>query len=351
MSNYRPEIDGLRALAVLAVLGFHSGLVGLKGGFLGVDVFFVISGFLITSIILAESDRGSFTVAGFYERRVRRILPALYVVLIICIPCVLVLTYPTETLGFARSLASALFFLPNVYFWRTVSYFDVASERLPLLHTWSLGVEEQFYLIFPVVVIIMRRLGVRFLLLGLLLAALLSLFAAEWAWRSGRAATGFFLVPFRAWELLTGSLAAVLLKHCSSSLSILSLLHQRILADIGLLVIALSLLFFDATVPMPSAWGVLPVVGTALVLLFAQSQGWTGRLLSTRLLVGIGLISYSAYLWHQPVLAFLRLLNRREPTIVGPANPPTRCPATTFGSIPMVRTPGIQFNGCHFLGD
>ncbi|NDV87372.1 acyltransferase family protein [Aurantimonas aggregata] len=205
--KYRPEIDGLRAVAVVPVILFHAGISGFDGGFLGVDVFFVISGFLITAIIMAELETGRFSLARFYERRARRILPALTVMMLVCLPFAWMWMLPSELVRFGRSLAATAVFLSNVLYWRQTNYFSPDAELNPLLHTWSLSVEEQFYILFPLILMLMWSRSRRWVVPLLVLGAVASVAVAEWGGRNAPAAA-FFLAPSRAFELLLGSLAA-----------------------------------------------------------------------------------------------------------------------------------------------
>ena len=306
--QYRPEIDGLRAVAVLPVILFHAGFGLFSGGYVGVDVFFVISGYLITSILLADLERGRFSILRFYERRARRILPALFVVMLACLPFAYLWMLPTQLKDFAQSLVATVFFASNILFWREDGYFAAAAELKPLLHTWSLAVEEQYYLLFPPVLLGLWRIGRRWAFWAVVTVAVLSLGLAEWGWRNSPSAN-FYLAPTRAWELLAGSICAFLsLGRAQRS--------NEVLGAAGLGLIVFAIFAYDDTTPFPSLYGLAPVAGTALVILFASGGTWTGRLLSLRGFVGIGLISYSAYLWHQPLFAFARLRTIGEPTTV-----------------------------------
>ncbi|MBL9050809.1 MAG: acyltransferase [Tabrizicola sp.] len=207
---YRPEIDGLRAIAVVPVILFHSGLPGFPGGFVGVDIFFVISGYLITSILMTEASDGTFSILRFYERRARRILPALFVVLAGCIPFAYLWMLPEHLKDFSASLGSVLVFLSNIYFMGQVSYFAPAAELQPLLHTWSLAVEEQYYLVFPLVVMWTMRHGSRRLLIVTVVLTLASLAFSEWGIRKD-AERNFFFTLSRYWELGVGSVCAAVL--------------------------------------------------------------------------------------------------------------------------------------------
>ena len=210
--KYRREIDGLRAVAVLPVILFHGGFAGFEGGYLGVDVFFVLSGYLITSILYQEHAAGSFSILKFYERRARRILPALILVVLACIPFAWAWLVPRELAEFSRSVLSVVAFVSNVYFWTQSNYFATAAELKPLLHTWSLGIEEQFYVAYPLVIAAIWRMNRKWLPAILLVAVVASLVLAQWV-VGHRPSAAFFLLPTRAWELLAGGLVAVHLMH------------------------------------------------------------------------------------------------------------------------------------------
>jgi peptidoglycan/LPS O-acetylase OafA/YrhL len=209
---YRKEIDGLRALAVLPVILFHAGFELFSGGFIGVDVFFVISGYLITTIILAELEQGKFSLINFYERRARRILPALFLVMFVCIPFAWFWLLPSDMKDFSQSLVAVSFFASNILFWRESGYFDAAAELKPLLHTWSLAVEEQYYVLFPLFLMLFWKLGKRWILLTLGLAFLASLALAQWA-AYAKPSAAFYLLPTRGWELLIGAFTAFYLSQ------------------------------------------------------------------------------------------------------------------------------------------
>lgn len=307
--KYRGEIDGLRAVAVLPVILFHAGFGLFGGGYVGVDVFFVISGYLITTILLSELQAGSFTLVGFYERRARRILPALFVVMLATLPFAWRWLAPGEMQKFCNSLIGVSLFASNVLFWRESGYFDTATELKPLLHTWSLAVEEQYYVFFPLLLMAAWRLGRRRIavLLAVLLAA--SLVVAEWGLRRDPTAA-YYLLPTRGWELLVGALAAVVLSARAGEGGALvppRAWMGQVASLAGLAAIATSVFLFDRTTPFPGAYALLPTVGTALVILFATPQTGVGAILGSRFFVGIGMLSYSAYLWHQPLFAFARI--------------------------------------------
>ncbi|OED49402.1 hypothetical protein AB838_06930 [Rhodobacteraceae bacterium (ex Bugula neritina AB1)] len=299
MTQYRPEIDGLRAIAVGAVILFHAGFGLFSGGYIGVDVFFVISGYLITGILLNDLKKDRFSIWQFYERRARRILPALVFVLVCCLPFAWAWMYPGQLVDFAQAVLAVVFFVSNILFWRQSDYFAPDAENNPLLHTWSLAVEEQFYIFFPILLWLIWRWGGRGLLPTLIVISLASLGLAEVAARVAPGAN-FYLIPTRAWELLAGSICAVIMMRRPHK-------PNAILALIGLAMVAISIFVFDDQTPFPSLYAVVPVAGTALIVLFAGQKDPVGRLLCLRGMIGIGLVSYSAYLWHQPLLAFARI--------------------------------------------
>ncbi|MBK6006696.1 acyltransferase [Ramlibacter ginsenosidimutans] len=295
--KHRPEIDGLRAVAVLPVIFYHAGFSAYAGGFVGVDVFFVISGYLITGILLDEKTKGTFSIARFYERRARRILPALFFVLACCIPFALVWLLPADRQDFFRNMAATTLFSSNIYLWKTSSYFSRNADLKPLLHMWSLGVEEQFYLFFPLFLGIAWRFGRRAIVVMLTLAAVGSLLVAQWL-ALVRPTPAFYLLPPRAWELIVGCLLAFYLEKREAGVPILG--------TVGLIAIAAAVALYDKTTPFPGFYALVPTLGAAAVIAGAGPRTFAGRLLSARPFVGIGLVSYSAYLWHQPLFAFAR---------------------------------------------
>lgn len=306
VTKYRSEIDGLRALAVVPVLYAHAGLPGLSGGFLGVDVFFVISGFLITGIIISELNDGKFSLLNFYERRARRILPALSVVVLACFPIAWLLMLPDPLENFGQSAFATMLSANNILLTKTSGYWDLASEFKPLLHTWSLAVEEQFYVAFPVLLLaIWPRLGTRAAWVVALITAASLIAAILLSTRYPSAS--FYLLHTRAWELGVGALGAFY-EHRRKVEG-----HDS-LAALGLAAIILPMVLFTPETVHPSLWTAVPVIGTLLVLLFARRGGRVAGYLTLRPLVFVGLISYSLYLWHQPVYAFARIASFEEPT-------------------------------------
>jgi peptidoglycan/LPS O-acetylase OafA/YrhL len=310
--TYRAEIDGLRAIAVLSVILFHVGFEAFSGGFVGVDVFFVISGYLITNIILSDLEQGTFSLLDFYERRARRILPALFLVTFGSFGFAWLWLRPSDMQDFAKSLIAVPTFSSNILFWLQTGYWGAANELKPLLHTWTLAIEAQFYVIFPLYLMGMGRVWKRGLFNVLVLLTILSFVIAQWGAYTLPSAN-FFLLPSRFWELGLGALIAFRLRHQPASTypsfsyqSTNQMLRNELLSLLGLIFIGYAVWAFDETVPFPSLFALLPTVGTGLIIGFATSATVIGRLLSTRALVGLGLISYSAYLWHYPLLAFAR---------------------------------------------
>ncbi len=279
----------------------------LSGGYVGVDVFFVISGYLITNIIITELDQQNFSILKFYERRARRIMPALFFVMLCCIPFAWMWMMPGQFKDFGQSFIAVSLFASNILFWNESGYFDAATEEKPFLHTWSLAVEEQYYMLFPIVLILLWRFGRQPVFYVVIGTAIASLLLSELSWRKFPEAN-FYLAPTRAWELFAGSICAFLQFGKSQKTS-------NILSALGLTLIVFAIFFYDEFTPFPSLYALAPVGGTALIILFGTSGTWVARLLSTKPFVGIGLISYSAYLWHQPLFAFARIRTIASGTI------------------------------------
>ncbi len=308
--QYRKEIDGLRAIAVMPVIFFHGDLFGVTGGYIGVDIFFVISGYLITSIILEEIEGNRFSILNFYERRARRILPALSFILIFTTITAFILMPANLLKSYSQSLVSVVTFSSNVFFYLTSGYFSTASDEKPLLHTWSLAVEEQYYIFFPVLLSILWFMGKKRIALFISLLSVASLLLSQYL--SGKQAVdaNFYLIFSRAWELFAGSLLAIIgIQHFSITKS-----GKDILGALGLALIIYSIFYFNKQTPFPSVYTLVPVIGTVLIIAFSDRTTVIGRLLANKLFVGIGLISYSLYLWHQPLFAFLRMKTVGEPS-------------------------------------
>ena len=309
--RYRPEIDGLRAIAVVAVILYHAqitifGYQPFRGGFIGVDIFFVISGYLITSIILKELvTTGTFSFKHFYERRIRRILPALLFVMLVSFPFAWMYLLPSSFVDFSKSILYSLGFSSNFYFHYSNQQYGAESGLLkPFLHTWSLSVEEQFYILFPIVLLVTFKYFKKYLIHILILGFVISLGLAEWGSRN-YPSLNFYVLPTRGWELLTGSILAYL--EIKQGYRSKNQLLNLILPFIGLVLIGHSILFFNDEMFHPSFYTLSPIVGVCLIIWFSSKNELVTKILSTKLFVGIGLISYSLYLWHYPIFAFDRI--------------------------------------------
>ena len=315
-TNYRPEIDGLRAIAVFSVITYHARDTFLPGGFLGVDIFFVISGYLITSLILKELKlTNKFSFSNFYERRVRRIIPALLGMIILSTFISYITLLPDSFVDFSKSLISSIFSVSNFYFLYTGNLYGAESSLLkPLLHTWSLSVEEQFYILLPVTVFVIYKFFRKHLLTLIFSGILISLIFSQYissAHSSSSAHSGFnfYLLPSRGFELLLGSLLAKLELDNGRMNRNSSLILNKILPIIGLSLIFYSLIFFNDKMLLPSFYSLVPIIGTMLVIWFSHKDELVTQILSNRSIVFFGLISYSLYLFHFPVFAFARYLN------------------------------------------
>lgn len=306
--KYRPDIDGLRAIAVLSVAMFHFAVGPFQGGFAGVDVFFVISGYLITGIIHKEIAAGEFTFAGFYERRVRRIFPALFAMLLVVMAMGLPILLPSDLEHLGGSVIATLLFGSNILFWRQSGYFDASSQFNPLLHTWSLSVEEQFYIGFPILLLLIERFARRQLVPVLLLLAATS-FAICLYFQPLRPTAAFYLSPFRAWELIIGGLLAV------NAVPRIDSRHLReVVSGAALLTLAGSLFLLEEGPNFPGWIAAFPVIATAVLLhTGASGDSLARRVLALRPLVLIGLISYSFYLWHWPIAVYANYFGGMKP--------------------------------------
>ena len=312
--QYRPEIDGLRALAVLPVLFFHAGFPGFSGGFVGVDVFFVLSGFLITGILLHENEQRKYSLINFYERRARRLIPAFFFVLLASTLAALLLLGPSELVDFGKSLSASSLVFANYHFLNTLNYFSTAAEELPLLHIWSLSVEEQFYVVFPVLLALCYQIFRSFRPRTMAYLMCWSAFLLSFAYMhlldtKGYSNIAFFSVISRTWELLAGGLLAFHIQSLPKTR-----LVQETGSLAGLVFLVASILLLDASSGWPDYKTLLPVFATVLLIGFTSKKTFVGHILTLRAVRWIGLISYSLYLWHQPVYAFLRVTVIGHPT-------------------------------------
>lgn len=301
--KYRPDIDGLRTLAVVPVILFHAGFHAFSGGFVGVDVFFVISGYLITSIILSELEQGRFSIISFYERRARRILPALFFVMLCCLPFSWLWLEPADMKDFSKSISKVTQFTSNIYFYRNSGYFDTATELKPLLHTWSLAVEEQYYLLFPLLLLLVKRFGKIWIGAVITLIAISSFLVAQY-YSSTKPMAAFYLLHSRAWELMIGALVAF--NYTDHNINRHTQNHSQYGSLLGFLLICASIFLYEKSLPYPSFYTLAPTAGTALIIAFNTKNTLVSKILGSKPFVSIGLVSYGAYLWHQPLFAFFR---------------------------------------------
>lgn len=316
-THYRPDIDGLRAMAVLTVMAFHAFPESVKGGFIGVDVFFVISGFLITKLIQSGLDNQHFRFSAFYASRVRRLFPSLLVVLLSCLFLGWFALLSDEYKLLGKHISATAVLIPNWILWSDSGYFDYAAHSKPLLHLWSLGVEEQFYLCWPLTFCLLYRH--RFNVLGATCILLLCSFFLNLYMIEKYPSASFFWPFTRAWELLAGSLLAQLMHSGfgvsgarKAKLADNRLLKQSI-SILGVLMLSVGLLVIDQEKRFPGSLALLPVIGTLLIIAAGPHSWFNQTVLSHRLLVGIGLISYPLYLWHWPLLSFATILEQNQP--------------------------------------
>ncbi|MBY6190250.1 acyltransferase [Microbulbifer agarilyticus] len=314
--KYRADIDGLRTIAVLSVIIYHAEIVLfggklLPGGYLGVDIFFVISGYLITSLMIKElRNTDTISISDFYARRARRLLPALFAVLTFCLPMAWYLLLSDSLVDFVNSLVASLLFGSNIYWNYSLQAYGAESALLkPLMHTWSLAVEEQYYLIFPMLMILMYRYCKGWILHFFVVSIVASLCFAEWM--SARDSSfSFYMLPSRIWELFAGALVAYLISN--NWINKEKTPFYKAFPYIGILLIAYSLVYISFSSAHPGFITIIPVLGAVMVIACPDSSNLVTRLLSTRGFVGVGLISYSLYLWHYPLFAFLRISNSFE---------------------------------------
>ena len=320
---YLPFIDGLRALAVLPVVFFHANFKLFEGGFVGVDVFFVISGFLITRLIIVDIENNRFSLSNFYFRRARRILPILFFIIFISIFFAIALMNSDQLRLYVNQIYSVIFFISNFFFWQNTGYFDPSTEIQPLLHTWSLAVEEQFYIFFPLFLMIVYKFFRKKIFFFIILISLISLILSqiggnfklsnisfsypffnlpfEFFWQAGSA--NFYLPFGRAWELLMGSLIAFSLKKKI----IRKKKYSNLLSLTGFILILFSIFFYSQRIQYPSIYTLLPCIGTALLIIYTNEKTFLFKILTLKPVVQLGLISYSFYLWHQPIFSFSRI--------------------------------------------
>jgi len=310
--EYRKEIDGLRAIAVIVVMLFHAGFQFISGGFLGVDIFFVISGYLITSIIFIEKSKDDFSLWNFYERRVRRLMPALFIMMIICIPFAVLMMQPDDLQNFGQSLISTSLISNNILLFITSGYWDLSSEFKPLLHTWSLGVEEQYYIFFPLLVFFIWKFSYMQTIHLFLLISLLSL-AFSFSIQGQYPEADFYLLPSRIWELGLGGALALCFLLSQEYFTSVKYYYKQAFSLLGLFLVVAPIFFFD-DLRLINFNRLSVVIGTLLIISFGHRDTYVGSFLSLRFLVFIGLISYSLYLWHQPLYVFLRIYSLSEPS-------------------------------------
>jgi len=320
--GYRSDIDGLRAIAILSVLIFHLNPKYLSGGFVGVDIFFVISGFLITSLIKKEiEETASFSFKNFYIRRVKRLLPALFFSLILTTIFAALILSPTHLSSFGLSQISSIFSVSNFYFWIESDYFDVESKLKPLLHTWSLSVEEQFYFIWPLTLILLLKVGRKIFIYSFLIFLvffslylnlkfqdgnihIINKYFTDWKeyFENGKS-TLFFMLPFRTYEFILGASLVWILNY-----KINIKYFYDVLFIIGLILIGYSIFYLDENIIFPSYYGFIPTIG-ATIIIYTGNRTRLNFILSNKIMVGIGLISYSLYLFHWPIIVFWNYLN------------------------------------------
>ena len=304
--NYRSDIDGLRAVSVFAVIFYHANFLIFdheifQGGFIGVDIFFVISGYLITSLILKELliDR-NFSIYNFYIRRIRRIIPVLLFVIIICIPFAYIYFLPSSLNDFLKSALTSLFFSSNLYFHHTgLIYGGPDSSLKPLLHTWSLAVEEQFYIVFPILLILFRKFFKNYIFQLFIIFFFISFISTQII-SMKFPLYNFYFLNVRIWELLAGSIIA----YFNINSYVLENNFKNYLPFLGVILILGSIFLLNDEMSLPSIYSMPAVIGTCLIIFFSNSENLVTRFLSLKPLVFLGLISYSLYLWHFPLLAF-----------------------------------------------
>ncbi|EMK0350486.1 acyltransferase [Citrobacter amalonaticus] len=303
--KYRPEIDGLRALAVTSVVFYHAFKDLLPGGFVGVDIFFVISGYLITSILIKENKQGEFSILEFYRRRVNRIFPALLVVMLSVMAFCWFTFFTDEYMQLGKHVAGGSGFVSNIVLFYESGYFDASSVTKPFLHLWSLGVEEQYYIVLPILLWLLYKVRINVTASLCVIAITSFIFGAIEVYRDPTA--GFYLPQYRAWELFSGSIIACL--HMSGKTDRIPTVAKKIFAVAGISILIGCFILYRDTIPFPGIYALAPVAGSCLVILYANSFRPVNVLLSNKLVVFVGLISYPFYLWHWPVISVMRIIN------------------------------------------
>jgi peptidoglycan/LPS O-acetylase OafA/YrhL len=311
--SYRPDIDGLRALAILPVVLFHAFPNLLPGGFIGVDIFFVISGYLITSILLKDIQAGNYSIKTFYARRVRRIFPALSVVLLFCLALGWVVLTAVEYRSLGKHMAGGAGFIANFMFWREAGYFDAAGDTKPLLHLWSLGIEEQFYIVWPLLLYFFAKRSWN--ILSLILVVALFSFGLN-VWQVGSNPSAAFYSPFsRSWELALGAFLAYQALRPTQAFTSIMERHRSVLSGLGLIMLVIGFVVINESRAFPGWWALLPALGSAL-LIASGPHGLVNRfVLSHKIFVWVGLISFPLYLWHWPLLSFARIIYSETPPV------------------------------------
>ncbi len=311
--SYRSDIDGLRALAILPVVLFHAFPNLLPGGFIGVDIFFVISGYLITSILLKDIQAGDYSIKTFYVRRVRRIFPALSIVLLFCLALGWVVLTAVEYRALGKHAAGGAGFIANFMFWREAGYFDAAGDTKPLLHLWSLGIEEQFYIIWPLLLYFFAKRSWNIFLL-IVVVALLS-FSLNVSQVGNNPSAAFYSPLSRSWELALGALLAYHALHPWTLFATIVERYRNFLSSLGLVIVVIGFVVINESRAFPGWWALLPATGSAL-LIAAGPKGFVNHyVLSRKVFVWIGLISFPLYLWHWPLLSFTRIIYSEAPPV------------------------------------
>ena len=300
-NSYRPEIDGLRAFSVLFVILYHLNVPLFDGGFLGVDIFFVISGYLISKLIFFEIKNKKFSLFNFYERRFRRIIPNLYFVILINIFVALMIFTPDKLISFSQSIIGNLFFVPNIVFWKQGGYFDLVNTAKPLFHTWSLGVEEQFYLIFPVFTILIFRFGFSLMSKIITFSFFLSLIFMIY-YNELKPIFSFYMLPTRGWEIILGIIISLYEQSRLKKINNNNI--KNLLCIIGVLLIIFSIIFISEQYIFPGLILLMPMTGVLFIILYCDKTTFIYKILSNNILVFFGLISYSLYLWHHPIIVY-----------------------------------------------